>query len=234
MWFSMIQDLILGVRDSLMMAPLLRQMAVNWQNVSFEAVLLSDFAWVDGERLEFYQREFAALGFEPRGDFSPRPPVNGVTGFMRLMGHETEKAHVSLHTTKPALAPAPLRCAITCTLSDGWVVASTDREADAILSQLRLPHAVGLRDCDASPSNLWRETLKVRAQLMKEKNLRPTGDASAKDFIAFSAQSNSERAELTLRQNPLQFAIRRRTLMRQKPPRREIFTGEWMPQSPLS
>lgn len=231
----MIQDSILGARDSAMMAPLLRQMAANWQNASFDPVLLNNFPWVDRERLEFYQREFAVLGFEPRGDFSPRPPANGVTGFMRLMGHETEKAHVSLHTTKPALsAPVPLRCAINCALSDGWLMASTDREADPILSQLRLPRAVSLRDCDASPADLWHETLKIRAQLMQEKNLQLSGTASAEAFMAFTAQSCRERAELALRQNPLQFAIHRRTLMRKKPPRRELWTGEWTPQELLS
>jgi hypothetical protein len=183
----MVLDYILGVRDSLMMAPLLRQMAADWQNVSFEPVRLSDFDWVDKERLEYYQREFAALGFEPRGDFSPRPQAHAVTGFIRLMGHESEKAFVSLHTTKPALLPpAPLRCAIACTLSDGWVVGSTDREADAILYQLRLPRAVGLRDCDASPTEIWQETLRVRSQLMREKNLKPVGSSSAEDFRAFS------------------------------------------------
>lgn len=231
----MIQDLILGIRDSLMMAPLLRRMATNWQNVSFEAVHLNDFAWVDGERLDFYQREFTALGFELCGDFSPRPHANSVTGFMRLLGHETEKTHVSLHTNKPNLAaPSPLRCAINCALSDSWMMASTDREADTILSQLHLPHAVSLRDCDASPANLWRETLKIRAQLMKEKNLQLTASANAEDYITYTRRFCCERAELVLKQNPLKFAIRRRALMRQKPPRRELWTGEWTPQTELT
>lgn len=230
----MLQDLMLGLRDAPMMAPLLRQMATNWQNVSYEAVLLSNFPWVDQARLEFYERAFAGLGFVPRGDFSPRPHPRGAIGFMRLMGHETARAHVSLHVTKPALSsPAPLRCAINCALSEGWMVASTDREADPILAQLRLPRAVSLRDGAAAPAALWHETLKIRAQLMQEKNLQPWGSASAEDFIASSKRLLTARAELVLRQNPLQFAIRRRALIRQKPPSREIWTGEWTPQTPL-
>ena len=227
-----ILDFILGVRDSLVIRPLLRQMAADWCNVSFEPVLLKDFDWVDKARLDFYQRDFEALGFEPRGDFSPQPPAHGSIGFMRLMGHTSEPAFISLHVVKPALtAPQPLRCVIICPLSEGWVVAGTDREADAILSQLRLPRAVSLRDCDALPAHLWREVMDVSAQLMREKSLHPVGTSNVEDFEACTTQSNKERAALVLKQNPVLFAIRRRILMRAKPSRRELWAGEWTPDN---
>lgn len=232
----MIQDLLLGARDALLISPMMQRMAADWRNTaSFEAARLEEFPWVERERLAFYEQEFKALGFEPCGDWTLKSSFSGLSGFMRLMGHATEKAHASLHTTKPAAsAPTPLRCAINAPLSEGWVMVGTDREADSILYQLRPSRAVALRDCDAHPVVLWRETLQIRAQLMEELNLHPVGTGSAEDFMALSGRMNAERADLVLKQNPLRFAIKRRALMRDKPPRRALWTGEWKPKKPLN
>jgi hypothetical protein len=230
----MIQAIILGMLDSLGMPALRRRMIPLWRNAACESVALSEFPWVDRARLEFYEQSFSVLGFEPRGDLSPRQHMNGVTGFMRLMGHNAERAVVSLLTVKPSTsAPTPLRCAIMCPLSDRWSVTATDLEADAILSQLALPRAVGLRNCDAAPDQLWRETLRVRDQLVLDKGLRLVGDGSLKDFTDFTFRSNNERADLLMRMNPVWFAIRRRMLMRNSPPRRKLWTGEWKCKVPI-
>ena len=226
-------DSILALRDAPVLKPMLQRMAQSWRNVSYEPAELEDYPWVDRERLEFYQREFAALGFEVLGDLSPRSEA-GAEGFMRLMGHEKECAHVSLHASKiPLQAAQPLKCALTFSLIDGWTVAATDRERDAILSQLRLPKAVAINDCEATPAQLWRQTLKLRDQLMREKQLQSHGDSSAACWLEGVQRLNRERAALVEQKNPYQFALGRRALMRQAPPRRGLWLGQWTPQTPI-
>ncbi len=228
----MIQDSVLGWRDSLAMRPLMKRMAKGWRELSFESVELADYDWVDRQALGYYERAFASLGFRTLDDLSSGQSGN-VEGFMRLMGHEAERVTVSLMVTKILLrSPQPFACALNSPLSQGWVMGATDGEANPILTQLRLPRAVALRDCDAAPAELWRQTLLVREQLMQEKSLQPVGEASVSGFVAMSQCLNRERAELVAQITPVQFAVRRRVLMRTPPPRRALWTGEWTPQTP--
>lgn len=223
----MIFDTILGLRDSILMPGLLRQLAKNLQNITYRPVSVADYPWLDMEKLAFYEREFAALGFERRGDWTA-DSLKGASLFMRLMGHEGEGALVSLHGAKPRIGKLqPLRCAVSFALSDGWTVGGTDREADTILYQLRLPRSVILRDCDASPAALWQEALHLRTKLQNDLQLQRSGDASADSFFKMSAATNAARAELVRAVNPYTFALQRRALKRNPPPRREIYSGEW-------
>lgn len=228
----MIQDSLLGWRDSLALRPLMKRMAKEWRELSFEAVELANYDWVDRDALADYERVFAGLGFRTLADLPPGQSGN-VEGFCRLMGHEAERATVSLMVTKILLRPPePWLCALNCQLSDDWVVGATDSEANPILMQLRLPRVVALRDCGAAPAELWRQTLLVREQLMEEKSLQLAGEASVAGFVAMSQRLNRERADLVEQIMPVQFAVRRRVLMRTPPPRRALWTGQWTPQTP--
>lgn len=198
---------------------------------TFSPARTEDFPRLDRGELERYSEAFARLGFQPVADVTATNSTHDINGFMRLLAHDGENAWVSLHQAFPNIGRQPLKCALISPLSEGWNCTATDREAHPILSQLRLPRNVWLRDCDATPEQLWHAHLAQRAALMRDLNLQTLPDLSVDAFVRHSRATNNEISELASRQNGFVFLLRME-LLKVSPSRRDMWRGDWKPKPP--
>src|SRR5262245_22945832 len=185
---------------SVLKAMLLRALPVR---LIFKTADLSDFPDADEEAFARYTTQFEAMGFEREADYNVTAGEGAVPpGFARLFRHPVNECFAEVNQAFPAdQKTIPVRSMIGSVLSDGWSVATTDREPDSVTYMLRRPRGIWSSYPGMKPEELLKVHLGFRERLASELRLRNVTPSSASGYFAYEQQDLRERRELLRRKN---------------------------------
>ena len=170
---------------------------------SFPSASVAQFPGLNVPEFEGYTREFENLGFARLLDFSLASDApNPVPNFCRLLANKRYHCFGEVLQGFPrGKSPAAVRCAIHCSLDDGWSLTFTDRKPNAVGSLLRRPKALSVSIPQATLADLLNSFLQTRSQVCSDLGISPLTDDSFEAYAAKVQRSAQERREAVKRRS---------------------------------
>lgn len=180
-----------------------RVLKVLANSYSFPSASVAQFPSLNVPELERYTGELENLGFTRLLDFSlvsdaPNPAPN----FCRLLANKRHHCFGEIGQVFPrGKPPLALRCAIHCSLDDGWSLAFTNRKPLAVQSLLRRQKGLSVSMPEATLADLLNSFLQMRSQVCNDLGISPLTDDSFEAYAAKLQRSAQERREAVKRRN---------------------------------
>ncbi|HEU4391982.1 MAG TPA: hypothetical protein VFV34_29620 [Blastocatellia bacterium] len=169
----------------------------------FQAADLSDFPEADSEAFDRYTAEFELLGFERQLDYKVTATEGAVPpGFARLFRHPVSECFAEVNQAfPPDREPIPARSVIGSILSDGWSIATTDREPDSITYMLRRPKGLWASYPGMGTEELVKVHVGFRDRVCRDLAVKNITPDSTEGYFAHEQQDLAERRELLKKKN---------------------------------
>jgi hypothetical protein len=180
-----------------------RVLKVLANSYSFPSASIAQFPRLNVPELERYTRELENLGFTRLLDFSLVPDApNPIPNFCRLLANKRHHCFGEIHQFFPrGKSPLAVRCAMHCSLDDGWSLTFTDRKPGAVESLVRRQKALSVSMPQASLADLLNSFLQMRSQVCGDIGISPQTDDSFEAYAAKLQRSAQERREAVKRRN---------------------------------
>jgi hypothetical protein len=171
--------------------------------VDFVAVDPARYPLADLRALAGYTALYEQLGFVPVGDYTLTATSGKVQpGFARLFVHPETGCYAEVNQLFPAgRPPTPLRSVIGTLFDDGWSLATTDREVDAVTYAMRRPRGPWTSLPGRPPAELLDHHLAFRDRLVRGLGLRPRWNTSQSAYFAYEREQAVERRRTLARRN---------------------------------
>lgn len=180
-----------------------RVLKVLANSYSFPSATVAQFPQLNIAELERYTRDLENLGFSRLLDFSlVSDAPSSVPNFCRLLANRRDHCFGEIHQLFPrGKSPMAMRCAIHCSLGDGWSLTFTDRKPVAAASLLRRPRALSVSMPQSTVPELLNSFLQMRSQVCSELGVSPQTDDSFEAYAGRLQRSAQERREAVKRRN---------------------------------
>jgi hypothetical protein len=155
----------------------------------------SQYAEADSKEFDRYTSEFETLGFEHLADYRVAAEDGSVPrGVARLFHHSSMVCFAEVNQVfPPNRKPTPVRAVIGSILSDGWSIATSDRDPESVSYLLRRPRGLWVSSPGSSPRDLLTAHRGLRQRIMDDLRLANITPPSAEGYFSF------ERGEMAIR-----------------------------------
>jgi hypothetical protein len=161
------------------------------EHLKIFAVKPEDFPRLDRQMLTDYSAAFEALGFVRAVDFEVKldVPNPGGRGFARLYFHPTLHCVVEVNQIYPDYQEmSPMRCMIASMLTDGWDLATTDRNLPPLSYAWRRPRTLWESYPDLTVAELLAAHLERRQQLIDRLGISVKTDLNEETYFAYQRE----------------------------------------------
>lgn len=199
------------------------------QNFQFLPTTPDQFPGLDVEALRRYTEAFESLGFVRLRDYTlADDSVKLVaTSFGRLFANRERGCFAEVGQVFPkGKKPMPMGCMLGSLMEDGWSLATTDRQPQAISYMMRRPRSLWTSHPKGRPTELMHYHLERRRQMAYELGVKVIEDVSAETFFAHERRESADRQQALKRRN-LAIGLAEAGMFKLKP------KHEWMGEYPL-
>gem|GEM_PF-1423804 len=173
------------------------------QNFQFLPATPDQFPALDAESLRRYTEAFESLGFVRLRDYTMADDsMTFATSFGRLFANRERGCFAEVGQVFPkGKKPMPMGCMIGSLMEDGWSLATTDRQPQALSYMMRRPRALWTSHPRSRPTELMHLHLERRRQIAYELGVKVIEDVSAENFFAHERREAADRQQALKRRN---------------------------------